>query len=165
MQQGGGPGLKRAIHVGRVRAGITSDLQLAQRAGVSYDTLMNWYAERTTPRGAEMKRVASAIGLRLADLEAAYEGIDPEPPPLTEAIAEQTAQITALVESVRELVAFLRGPRSPEDPIVGRARAAWSEAEAAYEKERARSTSGRRSSDPDGPAKGRRRAGPAAAAG
>jgi transcriptional regulator with XRE-family HTH domain len=59
---------------------------MAHRAQVSYDTLMNWYAGRTTPRPNELKKVADAIGVRLVDLMDAYEGREPEPPTLVDAI-------------------------------------------------------------------------------
>jgi transcriptional regulator with XRE-family HTH domain len=98
----GGPALKRAIHVARAKAGITSDMQLALRAHVSYDTLMNWFGGKTVPRGHELEKVALALGTSIWVLQAAYDGRDPEPPPLTDAIAELTREIQALVKEMRE---------------------------------------------------------------
>lgn len=85
---GGGKALQRAIHVARARAGYTSDTQLALSAGVSYDTLMNWYGNRTTPRPHEVKKVAVTLGVPYDDLMAAYEGREREPQPLQDAIRD-----------------------------------------------------------------------------
>lgn len=99
--QSGGAALKRAIHVGRERAGITSDMQLADKAHVSYDTLMNWFGDRTTPRPAELKRVADAIGLRLVELMDVWEGRDPQPPDLIEVIGQLVDEIRVAVVEMR----------------------------------------------------------------
>jgi len=48
----GGAALKQAIHIARERAELTSDIQVAIKAGISYDTLMNWFGNKTTPRPA-----------------------------------------------------------------------------------------------------------------
>jgi len=87
--------LKRAIHVARERAGIPSDVQLAITAGVSYDTLMNWYGGRTQPRPNELKKVADAAGTTLINLMDAYEGRDPEPPTLVDAILQLVEEMRA----------------------------------------------------------------------
>lgn len=100
--ESGGRALQRAIHIARARAGITSDMALSLAAPVSYDTLMNWYAGKTRPRGAELQRVARALDIPYAALEAAYEGREPEPQPLHEAVAELTAVIGELVAEIRE---------------------------------------------------------------
>ena len=99
--QSGGQALKRSIHMARERKGIPSDMQLARAAGISYDTLMNWYSGRTVPRPAELKKVADATGTTLVALMDAYEGRDPEPP--------------TLVEAIRELVAEMRLSRAQQD--------------------------------------------------
>lgn len=88
-----GARLKEAIHVARIRAGITSDTQLSLRAGVHYDTLQNWYSGRTMPRAAALRMVADALGVRYSDLQDAYDGRDPEPPTLVDAIQELVAEI------------------------------------------------------------------------
>ena len=105
MAESGGARLKQAVHVARAKAGITSDTQLALRANVSYDTLMNWYGGKTVPRGHELEKVAKATGTSLWVLQAAYEGRAPDPPPLQDAVRElvgelgrQTAAINALVD-------------------------------------------------------------------
>jgi transcriptional regulator with XRE-family HTH domain len=97
----GGEALKVAIHVARERAGITSDMELARRAGVSYDTLMNWFGDRTMPRPTEMKRVGDAIGVRLVELMDVWEGRDPEPPGLLEAVGVLTDEIRLLLVELR----------------------------------------------------------------
>jgi transcriptional regulator with XRE-family HTH domain len=103
----GGRALKKAIHVARARAGITSDMQLSLRSGVHYDTFMNWYGDRTRPRGAELQRVATTLGVPFATLEAAYEGREPEPQPLQDAVRDLTG-------AVRELVVEIRGDRTAQ---------------------------------------------------
>lgn len=100
-QQGGGEALKRAIRVARARTDITSDTALALQAGVHYDTLMNWYGNRTTPRPFEVKKVAAVLGIPYGDLMAAYEGYDPEPPPLQDAVRELVGEMRALIAESR----------------------------------------------------------------
>lgn len=133
-----GERLKRAIHVARARANILYDTDLATRSRVSYDTLMNWYGGKTVPRGAELRKVGLVLGVAYADLMAAYEGRDPEPQPLQEAMRDQTEAIRDLIEAIRSTLP------PPPDPIVERAREAWPEAETSLEQ--ARSTTPRRRS-------------------
>ena len=92
--QSAGQRLKVAIHVARARTDITSDMELSRRAGVSYDTLMNWFGDKTTPRPHEVSKVGRVLGVPLANLMAAWEGRPVEPPPLQDAIRE-------LVEEMR----------------------------------------------------------------
>jgi hypothetical protein len=94
--------LKEAIHVGYVKAGYTSLMQVALASHVHYDTFMNWFSGQTRPRGAELQKVASTIGVPYADLEAVYEGREPEPQPLQDAVAELTAAVRELVAEIRE---------------------------------------------------------------
>jgi transcriptional regulator with XRE-family HTH domain len=98
----GGKALQRAIHIARARVGITSDMALSLAAPVSYDTLMNWYSNKTRPRGAELQKVAKVLDIPYATLEAAYEGRDPEPQPLHEAVADLTRAVRVLVAEIRE---------------------------------------------------------------
>ena len=105
----GGQALKAAIHVARARAGIPSDVQLTRVSGVSYDTLMNWYAERTVPRPHELKKVATALGASYADLMAVYEGRAAEPVPLDQAIRELAAEIRVTRQAQDSHVAALVG--------------------------------------------------------
>jgi transcriptional regulator with XRE-family HTH domain len=131
-QQGGGAALKRAVRVARARTEITSDMELARRASVHYDTLMNWYGGRTTPRPFEVKKVAAVLGVPYGELMAAYEGYDPEPPPLQDAVRELVGEMRALIAESRlaraqqeeATMALLRGlgalgrsaPSPPETP-------------------------------------------------
>jgi transcriptional regulator with XRE-family HTH domain len=86
--------LKRAIRAARSNAGIRSDQELALRSGVHLQTLQNWMYGKTTPRPSELSKVAATLDVPFADLMAIYEGRDPEPPPLQDAIRE-------LVEEMR----------------------------------------------------------------
>ena len=99
MDRAAGNRLKQAIHVARARANILYDTDLAVRAGVSYDTLMNWYGGKTVPRGSELRRVGQLLGVSYADLMAAYEGHDPEPPELTAVIRELVEELRLARES------------------------------------------------------------------
>lgn len=74
---------------------MTSDTQLSLRAQVHYDTLQNWYSGRTVPRPSELRKVADALGIRYADLQDAYDGRDPEPPTLVDAIEELIVELRA----------------------------------------------------------------------
>ena len=104
-----GERLKREIHAARARAGIGTDIELAKRAHVSYDTLMNWYSGRTVPRAHVVKQVAEAVGVRFSLLLDAYEGKDPEPPELKEAIAMLADEIrTAMVDERRARIQLMR---------------------------------------------------------
>lgn len=96
-----GARLKRAVHIARARAGLTSDVQVATKANVSYDTLMNWYGGRTVPRPFELKKVADALQTSYADLWSRYEGVDPEPLPLQDAIRELIPVLSDLVAELR----------------------------------------------------------------
>lgn len=101
MPEGGGAALKRAIHVARARTDFTSDMALARAAHVSYDTLMNWFSDKTTPRPFEVRKVAVALGVSMSDLLAAWEGRDPEPPPVQHAIRDLIGEMRAFVSESR----------------------------------------------------------------
>ena len=102
-----GQRLKRAIHIARARAGLTSDMQVSGRANVSYDTLMNWYGGRTVPRPFELKKVATALETSYAELWSRYEGMEPEPLPLQDAVR-------ALIPVLSDLVVELRLTRAEQ---------------------------------------------------
>lgn len=97
-----GQRLKRAIHIERARADFTSDMQLSIAADVSYDTLMNWYGGRTTPRPFELRKVARALNVPYAELWSAYEDIPVEPVPLVDVVRELTGEIRVLVDELRK---------------------------------------------------------------
>lgn len=90
---GGGQALKVAVHIARAKTDMSSDAALATRAGVHYDTLMNWFSERTVPRPFELSKVAKALDVSLNDLLSAWEGRPLEPPPLQDAIRELVEEI------------------------------------------------------------------------
>lgn len=100
-----GQRLKRAIHVARARKGITSDAALSADSGIAYDTLYNWYSGRTTPRGHELRKLSLFLGVAFSELQAVYDGVDPEPPPLQDAVRD-------LVDTLRDLVLELRYTRA-----------------------------------------------------
>ena len=117
--------LKKAVHVARARANILYDTDLALRANVSYDTLMNWYGGKTVPRGAELRRVGQILGVTYADLMAAYEGVDAEPPELTDVLRELVDELRlSRVQQHEATMALLRavgastgqGPAPRETP-------------------------------------------------
>lgn len=85
--------LKRALRSARSKAGITSDVDLAVRSGVHLQTIQNWMYGKTTPRPSELSKVARVLDVRMADLMAIYEGRNPEPPPLQDAIRELVAEL------------------------------------------------------------------------
>lgn len=97
-----GQALKQAVHVARVRAGIKSDLQLSIVASMDYETLLSWWSGRARPKGATLQKVAFALNVPYADLEAAYEGRDPEPQPLQDAVRDLTVAVRTLVREMQE---------------------------------------------------------------
>ena len=123
----GGPALKQAIHIARERSELTSDIEVARRAGVSYDTLMNWFGNKTTPRPAELRKVADSLGIRYGELMDAWEGRETEPPPLQIAIREligemrlsRAQQDEATVALLRAMASVVRGDRGPTGTPVG----------------------------------------------
>jgi lambda repressor-like predicted transcriptional regulator len=128
----GGQALKQAIHVARARTDMTSDMQLSTRAGVSYDTFMNWFGDKTVPRPHEVKKVADTLGIRYADLMAAWEGRPIDPPPLQDAIRElveelrlsRVQQHEATLALLQAVGALVRGDPRPPERRAGTARAA-----------------------------------------
>jgi transcriptional regulator with XRE-family HTH domain len=128
LTETGGARLKQAVHVARAKAGITSDTQLALRANVSYDTLMNWYGGKTVPRGFELEKVAKATGTSLWVLQAAYEGRAPEPPPLQDAIRDLADEMNRQTAAISSLVGeFQRDRTARAEAIEARLRAVEAE--------------------------------------
>lgn len=120
-----GDRLKRAIRVSREMVGITSDSELSRQAGVHYDTLMNWYGGRTTPRPFEVRKIAGVLGVAYGDLLAAYDGREPAAVPLEQAVADLIVEIRAAVvderraraEMMRMITAAIAGSLSPPSPV------------------------------------------------
>lgn len=86
---------------------VHSMSQLAKAAGVSQRTLSNWFADETTPRTEELSRVASALGVGLAELWDAY-GVE------TRGSAEE--RVAELIEAAYER-GFAAGFRACRDEI------------------------------------------------
>jgi transcriptional regulator with XRE-family HTH domain len=120
-----GQRLKQAIHVARERAGITSDIDLSEQADVHYDTFMNWYSGKTTPRPFQVRKVADVLGVPYGDLLAAYDGREPAAVPLEQAVAQLIVEIRASVvderraraDMMRTITAALAGAISPPTPV------------------------------------------------
>lgn len=96
--------LKRAIHVARAAAGIRSDVALADAAGMRYQTLMDWYADRSRPTPGPLSKIAEVLDMPVADLWAAWEGRPTRPDDIAELVAaldRHTEAVTALVEELR----------------------------------------------------------------
>lgn len=85
--------LKAVIRARRSIVGITSDSDLATRAGVHLETLQNWMYGKTTPRPHQLSKVAQVLDIPMADLAAVYEGRDILPPPLQDAIRELVEEL------------------------------------------------------------------------
>ena len=94
--------LKRTIRAARSNANIKSDQELALRSGVHLQTIQNWMYGKTTPRPSELAKVAQALDMSMADLMAVYEGRDPQPQPLQDAVRELTDAVRELVDEMRE---------------------------------------------------------------
>lgn len=114
----GGAALKQAIHIARARTDITSDMELARRSQVSYDTFMNWFGDKTTPRPHEVKKVADVLGVSYGDLIAAWEGEDPEPKPLADAIRDLIVELRLdRLERRESIDALVRALTARADPV------------------------------------------------
>jgi len=99
--------MRQAIHEARARASIDSDTDLALRAGIHYDTLMNWYSGTTTPRPAAVRKVAEVLDVPYGDLLAAYDGRPAAAIPLEQAVAELIVEIRSAVVDERRARAEL----------------------------------------------------------
>lgn len=97
-----GQRLRHAIHEARAAAGIDSDNQLALRANVHYDTLMNWYRGATVPRPSSVRQIADVLGVSYGDLLAAYDGREPAAVPLEQAVADLIVEIRVAVVGERQ---------------------------------------------------------------
>lgn len=88
-----GQALRQAIHEARPKVGIDSDADLALRAGVHYDTLMNWFRGATTPRPSAVRRVADVLKVPYGDLLAAWDLREPAAIPLEQAVSDLIVEI------------------------------------------------------------------------
>jgi transcriptional regulator with XRE-family HTH domain len=121
-----GQALRQAIHEARARAGIDTDTELALRSRVSYDTLMNWYSGATTPRPAIVRKLAATLDVPYGDLLAAYDGTEPEPVPLHEAVQSLILEIRAAMiderraraELMRTIAMMLAAAIVPPEPVI-----------------------------------------------
>jgi hypothetical protein len=101
--------MKSLIHAERERVGITRDMALSVTAGVHYETLMNWYSGKTTPRPREVAKIGDVIGVPYGDLLAAYEGREPAKVPLEQAVADLIVEIrAAMVDERRARAEMMR---------------------------------------------------------
>lgn len=82
---------------------MTSWFYLSQRSGVSPTTIENWIYGRTVPQASALAKVGNALRpwTTPAKLEAAYSGVEPEEPPLIDALRE-------IIPELHELVILLR---------------------------------------------------------
>lgn len=99
--------LKRALRAARSNAGIKSDQELALLSGVHLQTLQNWMYGKTTPRPSELSKVAATLDVPFADLMAIYEGRNPEPPPLQDAIRDLVVAINRQAAAIDALVRMI----------------------------------------------------------
>lgn len=107
--------LKRTIRAARSHQNIKSDMELSLRAGVHLQTIQNWMYGKTTPRPSELSKVAQALDMSMADLMAVYEGRDPEPPPLQDAVRDLTGAVRELVTEIR--ADRKQGPRLSQEEL------------------------------------------------
>lgn len=107
-----GPGLalKRAIHMARAAAGVPSDVALATTAGLRYQTLMDWYAERSRPTPGPLGKVAEALGVPVADLWAAWE----RRPAVSSDIGALIGALNRQADAISDLVSQMRAWTDPE---------------------------------------------------
>jgi len=95
-------GLKRALRAARSQAGYESDQSLALAADVHLQTIQNWMYGKTTPRPAELSKVARALDKPQDYFMAIYEDREPEERPLHDAVADLTGVVRELVAEIRE---------------------------------------------------------------
>jgi hypothetical protein len=99
----GGERLARVLRVAMMQAGIETWLALSKASGVSPSTIDNWIYGVTTPRAHHLAKVGKALApyTSAGDLERAYNGLEPEEPPIIDALRE-------MIPELHELVVLLR---------------------------------------------------------
>jgi transcriptional regulator with XRE-family HTH domain len=85
--------LKRALRAARNESGYESDIALALASDVHLQTIQNWMSGKTTPRPAELSKVARAVDKPMDHFMAIYEDREPQEQPLHEAVADLTATL------------------------------------------------------------------------
>jgi Spy/CpxP family protein refolding chaperone len=85
------------------QAGIESWHELADQSDVSATTVDNWIYGVTTPRAFHLAKVAKRLAPHVSagDLERAYQGLEPEEPPLIEVLREMAPDLHELVVLLR----------------------------------------------------------------
>jgi transcriptional regulator with XRE-family HTH domain len=113
--------LNEAMRVRRLELGIRTWKDLAQRAGISYETMRSLRAGAHTPTGATIHGLNQALGWEDgAGIEALLEDGEPTPAGLAEAakpslekqLAELAATVTSLQEQLDKLTAGERNSRA-----------------------------------------------------
>jgi hypothetical protein len=99
----GGKRLAAVLRVAMAQKGIETWPQLSRVSGVSPTTLDNWIYGTTTPRAHHLGKVGRALAPFTSggDLERAYMGLEPEEPPIVDALRE-------IIPELHELVVLLR---------------------------------------------------------
>jgi transcriptional regulator with XRE-family HTH domain len=98
-----GERLAKVLRVAMARAGIETWGELARAAGVSATTIDNWIYGETHPRAHHLGKVGKALYPYTSggDLGRIYEGLEPQEPPVLDALRE-------IIPELHELVVLLR---------------------------------------------------------
>ena len=98
-----GDRLAKVLRVAMAQAGIETWTMLALESGVSPTTVDNWIYGTTTPRAHHLAKVAKRLQpyVSAGDLERAYQGLEPEEPPLIEVLREMAPDLHELVVLLR----------------------------------------------------------------
>ena len=102
-QREAGDRLARVLRVAMAQAGIETWYQLGDQSDVSPTTIDNWIYGVTTPRAHHLAKVAKRLSPHISagDLERAYQGLEPEEPPLIEVLREMAPDLHELVVLLR----------------------------------------------------------------
>lgn len=104
--------LGQALRDLRERAGMSQE-ELAAKAQVSRASIQNWEANRTAPRRAETRRLATALGLTVEQLRAHVEGERLEPEEIRAAL--EAAMELSDPKEMRAALLELLSRITPED--------------------------------------------------
>ena len=102
-QREAGERLAKVLRVAMAQAGIETWLSLGHESDVSPTTIDNWIYGVTTPRAHHLAKVAKRLApyVSAGDLERAYQGLEPEEPPLIEVLREMAPDLHELVVLLR----------------------------------------------------------------